>query len=714
MDTGIAPDFESFDMTHASAGADFVRHVAGFASFEFPDRPEAGPTPDEVVAGIVDAAKALKKPKRVPGPRRSGPGTEKRDPKKRSASDFEARSDEVAEARGQLREARARRDADREIKEASDRGMTVDELRADKQREFEAADKAIRQGYATPEQIKLAYDVEQAHFFAKRSAEESTRNAVGAFEWKGGEVGTSGCYRAPFQKKGFKSSLHHHYKRFAASCGRAYRRNLLAGNRKDGCWRHSKKVFALDRIYVFFCAVCFDMWRIDIDRSFKDYEEFRAWIDHVVREHDLPCAPHIVCWIPDDRRPGQVLRPHLFFLLPEGSAVWPHSEKSQHDKLRSVIVKTQEVFGGDRGGNCHPFSGKNPLSWLVESRIVQPERMPDLQEWFEAVGGTFVPNKPLPGLVAGAMEAAALGEESGGWFPCVREAGFAMAKEIHNAGRAKLADRKAFAGQIAKSITDPLTAALRPTAEQAAKLAALIVRVAKHTAETFDPSKMDKKGRRRGAAAHLIEPVMTLKERYAVGGEFSGPVRIEKTVELLAESMRLDMLCGREPTVAGITAKGIRCAKTVARHFDAAYSLAKSRMLAPKINAGKPVELRALFRSNPLFPADILVPGQAEATVFAVKSDPPEASAPAIPDKTIDLEPADILGTTADEFDPDDFMVDALSRVEHAKRRRLRPSEVRAGTQARQPGSLLAAFMASGVKTVHRSIKNPVLRSAVA
>lgn len=713
MDTCTAPDAES--LTHALAGGDFTRRIPGFVLVDRPDYLDAGPTPAEVVAGIVDAAKAMKKPKRVPGPRKSGPGTEKRDPKKRTAADFEARSDEVAEARGQLREARARREADRELKEAADRGMTVDELRADKHREFEEADKAIRQGYATPEQIRLAYDVEQAQHFAKRRAEESTRDGAGAFVWKGGEVGTSGCYRAPFQRKGLKSSLHHHYKRFAASCGRAYRRNLLAGDRKDGCWRHSKKVFALDRIYAFFCAVCFDMWRIDIDRDFESYDEFRAWIDHIVREHDLPCAPHIVCWIPDDRRPRQVLHPHLYFILPDDAGVWPHSEQIQHDKLKTVIQATQEAFGGDKGGNCHPFSGKNPLSWLVESRIVEPERMPDLQEWFEAVGGTFVPNKPLPGLVAAAMEAAALGEESGGWFPCVREAAFAMAKELFKAGKAKLDDRKAFAGRVGTAITDPLTAALRPTAEQAAKLAALIVRVAKHTAKTFDPSKMDKEGRRRGAAAHLIEPVMTLKERYVVGGEFSGPVRIEKSVEALAEAIRLDMLCGRDPTAADIKAKGIRCGKTVDRHFDAAYSLAKSRIPAPKTNAGKPVELRALFRSNPGFPADILVPGQVDAPAFAVKADPPEASAPAIPDKTNDPHPADLLGTTgADEFDSDDFIVDALRRIEHAKRRRLRPSEVRAATQARQPGSLFAAFMASGVKAVHRSIKNPVLRSAVA
>ncbi|WP_256805749.1 hypothetical protein [Bradyrhizobium sp. Bra64] len=713
MDTA---NTSSESLTHASAGVDFVRHVAGFASFEFPDRSEAGPTPAEVVSGIVDAVKALKKPKRVPGPRKSGPGTEKRDPKKRSAAGFEARSDEVAEDRKLAREARAKREAQRELDEAKARGITPKELAAEKaeqaQREYEAADTAIRQGYATPEQVKLVYDVEQAQFFAKRRAEECTRNAAGAFVWPGGVVGTSGCYRAPFQKKGFKSSLHHHYKRFAASCGRPYRRNLLAGDRKDGCWRHSKKVFALDRIYAFFCAVCFDMWRIDIDRDFASYDEFRSWIDHIVREHNLPCAPHIACWIPDDRRPGQVLHPHLYFILPEGAAVWPHSEQSQHDKLKSVIVKTQEAFGGDRGGNSHPYSGKNPLSWLVESRIVEPERMPDLQEWFEAVGGAFVPNKTLPGLAAAAMEAAALGEESGGWFPCVREAAFAMAKEIHNSGRAKLADRKGFAGQIATAITDPLTAALRPNADQAAKLAALIVRVTKHTAETFDPSKMDKKGRRRGAAAHLIESVMTLKERYAVGGEFSGPVRIEKTVEALAEAIRLDMLCGRDPTAADIKAKGIRCGKTVDRHFDAAYSLAKSRIPAPRTNAGMPVELRALFRSNPGFPADILAPGQAAAPVFAVRSNPPEASAPAIRDKTIDPDPADLVGTTgADEFD---FIVDALRRIEHAKRRRLRPSEVRAATQSRQPGSLLAAFMASGVKHFHRSIKNPVLRSAVA
>jgi hypothetical protein len=224
---------------------------------------------------------------------------------------------------------------------------------------------------------------------------------------------------------------------------------------------------------------------------------------------------------------------------------------------------------------------------------------------------------------------------------------------------------------------------------------------------------MDKKGRRRGAAAHLIEPVMNLKERYAVGGEFSGPARIEKTIELLAEAIRLDLLCGREPTVADITAKGIRCGKTVSRHFDAAYSLAKSRIPSTKANAGKPVELRALFRSNPGFPADILVPSQAEQPIFASNPDLPEASAPASTAKPIidyaDDEIAETMRSLA---------AAAWKRFTETgnwpERRRLRPSELRSATAARQPGSLFAGFKASGIKRVYRSIKDPVIRSAVA
>jgi len=706
---------ESLTPAHVRADGDFMRHLPGFVLVDRPDQTEAGPSPDELIEGIVGAVrefkaeKAQRKPKRPPpGPRKAGPGTEKRDPKQRTVLHFDARYDEVSKARDEDAERRAKLLADRELplREACEAcGMTLEEARW---REYLGAEKNVRLGNATADEIKLVYKAEKAMEFKARRAEESTRNQRGEFVWPGGEV-TAGCYRAPFQKRGFKSSLHHHYKRFSASCGRAFRRNLLAGDKKDGCRRHNRKVNALDRIYVFFSAVCHDIWRVDIDRDFESYADFRAWIEHIVEEHDLPCRPHIVDWIPDERRPGRVIRPHIYFILPDGSEVWPHSPQRQHDMLKAVIKATQEAFGGDCGGNSHPFSGKNPLSWLVESRIVEPERMPTLGEWYEALGSPLTPIGPLPGLLAAAKEAASLGEESGGWFPVVREAGFAMAKTLHLAGKKVTADA------IAAEIADQLTDALRPTGDQIATLAKLIERVADYTARTFDPSKMDAKGRRRGAAAHLIEPTMTKEQREAVGGAFSGPVRIEKTIEALAEAIRLDMLCGRTPTVDLVAAKGIRCRKTVKRHFEAAYAIAKSRIPATKANGGKAKEFKALFRSSADFPAFIPGPGQAEAPVFAVKADPPEASAPAIPDKAIDPEPADLLGTTgADETDPDDFIVDALRRIEHAKRRSLRPSEVRGATQARQPGSLLAAFMASGIKRYHPSIKNPVLRSTAA
>ncbi|PDT86071.1 hypothetical protein CO669_29965 [Bradyrhizobium sp. Y36] len=729
---------------HVRAGGDFIRRVPGFVLVERPDQTEAGPSPAELVEGIVGAVKEFKdekakrKPKRPPpGPRKHGPGTEKRDPKQRTAAHFDARYDEVSKARDEDAEHRATLTEKREQALAdacAACGMTLSEAR---RRGFEGAEKAVREGRATPEQMKLVYRVESGIEFAKRRADESTRNQRGEFVWPGGEV-TAGCYRAPFQKRGFKSSLHHHYRRFAASCGRAFRRNLLAGDKKDGCWRHVRKINALDRIYVFFSAVCHDIWRVDIDRDFESYEAFRAWIEHVVEEHDLPCRPHIVDWIPDERRPGRVIRPHLYFILPDGSEVWPHSPPRQHDMLKAVIKATQEAFGGDRGGNAHPFSGKNPLSWLVESRIVEPERMPTLGEWYEGLGSPLTPTGPLPGLLAAAKEAASLGEESGGWFPVVREAGFAMAKTLHLAGKKVTADA------IAAEIADQLTDTLRPTGDQIATLAKLIQRVADFTARTFDSSKMDAKGRRRGAAAHLIEPTMTKEQREAVGGAFSGPVRIDKTVEALAEAMRLDMICGRTPTVDLVAAKGIRCRKTVQRHFEAAYAIAKSRIQAEKGNGGRSKELRALFRSGGGSPAFTPGPGQADPCQADRDSgqaaaceapltdppltDPPEVPAPASTAQTIDYADDDVAEAmrslaaeawkrfteTGNWPERSKTNQDTLRRIERAKRRRLRPSEVRAATLARQPGSLLAAFMASGIKTIHRSIKDPVLRSVVA
>ncbi|TWI70428.1 hypothetical protein IQ16_03601 [Bradyrhizobium huanghuaihaiense] len=762
---------ESLTPAHVRADGDFTRRITGFVLVDRPDRPDAGPTPAEVIAGIVDAAAPAKtEPARhkAPRPGLRGKGSK---PARQTNDSFEPDYDAVAEDR---RCARIKRAKKKDAKDKADSEIAAEEglsLREWRDRQLEGAMKRVgayvewmekarakvwvavysenlesagctdeharkmadaavaafnKEPPADPdmphvsdEDRRLINDVEKAQAFCAKLYDEATRDANGVFHHPGGLV--AGKYlRAPFSKAGKKSDEHVHYKAFAASVGKAARGNLFAGDTKDSCHKHVSKLYALDKPQIFFSAVCKDFFRIELDIDFPSEAHMRAHIANKVDEHDLPSGPQIGAWFPDDRRPGEANHPHLYFRLPEGSGVWPWSPERQHRMLKAVIAKLTEIFGGDKGGTAHPYSGKNPLSWLTKSCIMS-ERMPTLIEWFEALGCEWEPDgMPDDVTIANLHDAAqSVDKESAAWWRVVQGVAFSTAKAFYRSGKVDLGDRGAFAKKIRRAISGPLTKELRPSSgKQSEDLSEMIEKVCDYAAESFDPAKCDRKRRNHGAAAHLIEPDMTMKQRYVVGGEFSGPVRIGKTVEMLAEIIRLDLLCGRTPTIASVAGRG-RCYNTVARHFDEAYAVAKSRIPAPKEARLPSLSLRGLFRGIPALPAFHPLPGQAagpdSAPFIVPEADPPEASAPASPDKTIDPDPADLLGTTgADEFDPDDFIVDALRRIEHAKRRRLRPSEVRAVQQVRQPGSLFVDFRASGIKTLHRSIKNPVLRSAVA
>ncbi len=60
---------------------------------------------------------------------------------------------------------------------------------------------------------------------------------------------------------------------------------------------------------------------LDCDRIFDSEEQMRSGSPTIGKEKDLPCGPHLVTWVPDDRFPGVIIKPHLIFLSPEGSAV---------------------------------------------------------------------------------------------------------------------------------------------------------------------------------------------------------------------------------------------------------------------------------------------------------------------------------------------------------------------------------------------------------
>ncbi|MCS3727363.1 hypothetical protein [Bradyrhizobium betae] len=706
---------------------DFMRVIPGWVLHERSEQP-ACDVPDaqpRKVYGILSRkadTESREEPAKLPTrhkapmPGLRGPGSKSL---KRSTSEFSEGFGQVAETRRCDRIRRAARRAEHELElEAAAQacGMTLREARA---KELAGAQRACEIEYAGGPKAseydhKLCENVERAQHFAKMRADEATRDDGSVFRWPGGIV-VDGCWRAAFEKRGLKSSEHPHFERVAASAGRPNKKNLLAGDSKGGCWRHVKKLYALDRLYLYTCVVCKDMWRLDIDRDFESFQHLCAWIEYIVEEYDLPCRPHFYSAIPDERRPGMILHPHLWFLLPEGCAVWPNSPPRQHAMLKAVIEALAKAFGADKGGCTLPHMGKNPLSPLCEAHVIEPERMPTLGEWFEALDCEFVPDSsPALALTIQTVldGASCLGEESTGWFKVTQAVGGQYGREMYKSGKVDISNVTRFAKAIQKAISGPLTQALRPTAgKQAATLAKMIESVSAYVARTFDPAKFDKKRRNKGAAAHLIHPGMTKEEREQVGGRYATTVRMDKSIEALAEAIRLDLLCGRSPTIASVAAKGIRCLNTVARHFDSAYAIAKSRI--PEIQVS--MSFRGLFWGRPALPALKAFPGPAAAVVASsaspLNSYPPEAGDPANPANPLIFEPVDYTGTDpADLDDPDDFIADALRRVEHARihapasvnsLRGARRRQIRTNASPVPVGAAFAAFRAAGIRSVY-------------
>ncbi|MCC8961633.1 hypothetical protein H8A95_04680 [Bradyrhizobium sp. Pear76] len=505
------------------------------------------------------------------GKRAGARGAGSKPRRSRSTEEFADGYAVVRSDRGYAREARRRRKAEkREAEKAA--GITFET----KRRELMEALDAISEQRATEEQRKLVRDADKAEHFGKLYAcDQSAYDRIfgDGFVFEGGMV--AGKYwRKPFVEKGLRTWRHPFFMRVAASIGRAASWTLRTGPTKDGCVLRYNKLHALDEAYAFFCERCRDLFRLDLDRVFESETALRSWIAYIVAENDLPCGPHLVHWIPDDRFPGQVINPQLIFLLPEGHAVWPTSPDRQKLMLGQVIAGLTRVFQCDPGGLAYPFHGKDPISPLTTAIVYQDTHMPMLSEYFEAMDLTLDPELMFRHMLTEKLEEAGFDKaDSNTWFSTVAKLSNSGAQILFKGGTA--ADDPRFMRKIISYITPTVFDAIKPTtAQQKKTVHQLIECCARYTAVNFDPAKMDTRGRQRGAAAHLIEATDSIHVKKSKGQAFAAGVRVAETRSIITTAVLSELKAGREPTIASITALVDRCYNTVKQHFFACYQTA--------------------------------------------------------------------------------------------------------------------------------------------
>jgi len=431
-------------------------------------------------------------------PGRRGPGSKPR--RARSIEEFSTDFETVASDRGYAR--LARRVRKEEKRQADKESGALDARR----RELQAAVDRVHENTATEEQRELVREASDVEFFAKRyDGQQSAYDRIfgEGFVWPGGMV--AGKYlRAKFVETGLRTWRHPFFQRVAASMAKASSCRFRTGPAKDRCVTQHSKLHGLDQPFGFFCDECRDMFRLDYDKTFDNEAQMRAWIAHKVQELGLTCGPHMAVWIPDDRAPGKIIRPHFLFLLPEGHAVWPRSPPDQHRLLGEVIAALTRAFECDPGGLANPFHGKIPTSPLTESVVIQDTHMPTLGEYAESMDLTYGQDLMLRKLMTERMEDAGFDKaDSNTWFSAVRALSNAGGKTLFKSG-ADITDPEAFCSKIADLICRPVFDEIQSTASQRKTVDKLIETCTRYTAYNFDPAKMDTIGRDRGAAAHLM------------------------------------------------------------------------------------------------------------------------------------------------------------------------------------------------------------------
>lgn len=405
------------------------------------------------------------------------------------------------------------------------------------------------------------------------------------YTWLGGIV-TGDYWQDPFVATGLKSDEHWLLKRFPAAGARASSGDFRAGRHKYSCHPIWRKLVGLDEPYMFFGERCRDMWRVDIDRTFADVDDLRRWLRDLHASGALPFLPHVATWIRDDRRPGKVINPHLYFLLPEGSAVWNNT--AHHRLLNQVIAALTEALGGDPGGLANPFHGKNPLSVHCDYEIVNDSDFPTLSEYASGLRLTHDTIRMARKLAREQMQSAGFdAAESNTYFSRVSAIANDAAKALYRAGF-RIGDAAAFETSIeavtVQSLADEISA---PTASQREAVEKLARSCARWAAANFNPAKLDKPGRDVGAAAHLMNPDDDATTRRAKGGAYAAGRRAERNGAVITSTIRKALRAGgAEPTFRQIADATGYALNTVKKHWISAYTRAVASLSVQMIVKG--------------------------------------------------------------------------------------------------------------------------------
>ena len=409
------------------------------------------------------------------------------------------------------------------------------------------------------------------------------------FEWFGGEI--AGRHWPAFREEGLRSDSQHIFQRIVQLTRR--KKHLLVGSDKGRVWKPDSKLLGLDAPYVSLNDVMRGGFRIDLDKTFASWGDLLAQLEQLA----LPCLPHAVVAY-ECPRTGAIQNPHLWYLLPYGSAVWwaPDDPRCRKDIMRffegviAGLCKTLLPLGADPGGLCNPLKGKNPLSPFWTVKIWNDNVFPRLSEW-----ALHVDTRTNLSVMARESAAAVSGlrkKQSNIVFATCQTWAFDELRRMHRSEDpdylAGLEDR----AQLAVFLFDRLRPRTTASFERPRQALAVLDKVAEYAAAHWDPARLKAKDRDRGACADEVAG-LSLRERQKIGAQYAASKQAARSLEATINAVLALQAEGLPTTKVAVAKRASLSRSTVVRHWQSAIDSAAQRAPAstiPLTTAATPTE----------------------------------------------------------------------------------------------------------------------------
>lgn len=402
------------------------------------------------------------------------------------------------------------------------------------------------------------------------------------YERRGWKV-LSGHQVAPVSEMGLRSNTLNSQaaKLFVAAVPKA--RDLRSNWGKGALGKIGVKILSLDEPYVEGNRQFLSFIRIDTDRVWDSFEQCVDFFRQLAHDGKIACEPHFLVGL---RLPnGQFIRPHAIWMLPYRSAVW--NEPSKAGFNRSPVDLFHSVYyglcnalldaGADAGAPAASQQVKNPLSPEWFTVCPQDSHFPDLSEHAEYL--ELGHNRKSLTRRSAAVQSGMDIQQSNGLFNYLQKTAYGVMTSWHFAGDPEFARNRSEGrmGAISDRLHIELERAvaqseLRPSKKDG-NVQYLIASVANYAVSKWNPDKLDKAGRNKGAALHIVQGMKSASDRMAAGGKYAAQKNSDRVVDAITTAIKKLTADGVELTKTMVARMAAVSRSSVQKHWDHAMAL---------------------------------------------------------------------------------------------------------------------------------------------